>query len=290
MPMTRTYTTLDGVILSERENGVTKTYVSDPQGSVIGVLDESGNELYSATYWPYGEIRTETGTRPAFGFLGALGYMRDFMQLLYVRARYLRTDLGRWMTVDPLWPGEPAYGYARNAPVTLTDQSGMGTQVEIIGHPDDKEGLILEISGRHFVENLREFLDCVGRACANGGITPPSMDQYDLEHFVRHRVWPTDRLKRIIIVRGNRGGCTDSSCGRYDVARREIVLCLTADGGWKPFCRTMPCVLLHELLHVLGYSHDPPNMGARTEQESAVFDCVNTSFSTCRNMVRSWEY
>ena len=127
MPMTRTYTTLDGVILSERENGVTKTYVSDPQGSVIGVLDESGNELYSATYWPYGEIRTETGTRPAFGFLGALGYMRDFMQLLYVRARYLRTDLGRWMTVDPLWPSEPAYGYANFRPLESADPSGLSS-------------------------------------------------------------------------------------------------------------------------------------------------------------------
>ena len=123
--MTRTYTTLDGVILSERENGVTKTYVSDPQGSVIGVLDESGNELYSATYWPYGEIRTETGTRPAFGFLGALGYMRDFIQLLYVRARYLRTDLGRWMTVDPLWPGEAAYGYADGRPSEQSDPLGL---------------------------------------------------------------------------------------------------------------------------------------------------------------------
>ena len=27
--------------------------------------------------------------------------------------------------MDPLWPGEPAYGYARNGPVTLTDRFGL---------------------------------------------------------------------------------------------------------------------------------------------------------------------
>jgi RHS repeat-associated protein len=132
MPISRTYTTVDGLILAETANGVTKHYTPDSQGSITSVTDNTGNELYSATYWPYGEIRTESGTRPPFSYIGALGYMRDFMQLLYVRARYLRTDLARWLTVDPMWPSESAYGYADDTPIQGVDPSGRWAKLALL--------------------------------------------------------------------------------------------------------------------------------------------------------------
>lgn len=57
--------------------------------------------------------------------MGTLGYFKDELTRLYVRARYLRVDLGQWMTVDPLWPVESAFGYARSEPVGVSDQGGL---------------------------------------------------------------------------------------------------------------------------------------------------------------------
>src|SRR5690606_26120077 len=36
-------------------------------------------------------------------------------------------DLSRWLTVDPLWPWESAYGYAHGNPILWIDSSGMMT-------------------------------------------------------------------------------------------------------------------------------------------------------------------
>ncbi len=44
---------------------------------------------------------------------------------MYVRARYLRTDLGRWMTVDRIWPMQKAYAYVENTPEKTVDPSGL---------------------------------------------------------------------------------------------------------------------------------------------------------------------
>ena len=43
----------------------------------------------------------------------------------YVRARHLRPDLGRWMTVDPLWPREQPYRYVQNSPSNDVDPTGL---------------------------------------------------------------------------------------------------------------------------------------------------------------------
>ena len=41
--------------------------------------------------------------------------------------------------MDPLWPGEPAYGYARNGPVMLADRSGKAV-CSLRSSPCDKPG------------------------------------------------------------------------------------------------------------------------------------------------------
>jgi len=54
-----------------------------------------------------------------------MGYYGDSPGRVYVRARYLRPSLGRWLTVDSLWPNESAYSYALMNPVTYIDKSGL---------------------------------------------------------------------------------------------------------------------------------------------------------------------
>jgi RHS repeat-associated protein len=124
MPTT-TFTTVDGMMLHETRGGVELFYVPDPLGSLIQAKNTSGTVTYEATYWPYGEVRTETGTNPSsWGFVGLLGYLRDLVDLLYVRARYYRPKAGQWMTVDPLWPGQASFRYVYSIPTAWLDLSG----------------------------------------------------------------------------------------------------------------------------------------------------------------------
>jgi len=125
MPMSVVYTTVNGQILCENRGGVVSHFVSDPLGSVVMVRDNAGNTVYEAEYDPYGNVQSETGTNPSeFGYVGTLGYVKDSVFSLYVRARYLLTNLGRWLTKDPLWPSEPGFVYAGAAPSMWVDPSG----------------------------------------------------------------------------------------------------------------------------------------------------------------------
>jgi RHS repeat-associated protein len=101
----------------------------DTLGNVIETRNmDTGAQTSSTTYWPYGEVRTQTGTNPSpFGFCGVWGYYTQAGQPTYVRARYYRPNLGRWQTVDPLWPGESAFEYAAGSPSNLVDHSGLAS-------------------------------------------------------------------------------------------------------------------------------------------------------------------
>jgi len=125
MAMTATYTTFAGMVVHQRKNGVDTELISDPLGSVVKTKDASGNETSRTEYWPFGEVQSSTGSNPTpFGFVATLGYYRDLATRLYVRARYLRPDQGRWQTVDPFYPFEAAYIYADSYPIILRDASG----------------------------------------------------------------------------------------------------------------------------------------------------------------------
>ena len=123
--MSVVYTTVNGQIICENRGGVVHHFVSDPLGSVVMVRDNAGNTVYEAEYDPYGNVQSETGANPSeFGYVGTLGYVKDSAFSLYVRARYLLTNLGRWLTKDPLWPNESGFVYAGAAPNLATDSFG----------------------------------------------------------------------------------------------------------------------------------------------------------------------
>ncbi len=64
-----------------------------------------------------------TGDQP-FQYLGGLGYWEEpELGLTYVRARWLDTATGSWMSVDPV-DGEPRYSYVHNSPTMATDPTG----------------------------------------------------------------------------------------------------------------------------------------------------------------------
>ena len=114
------------MVVSETRNGVESDYVSDTLGSTIGLLGSTVSMTDRWEYWPWGEIVSRNGTNPTpLTFLGIIGYFKDVLdKLFYVRARHLRVDLARWLTVDALWPVQLAYSYSSNAPMIVTDPSG----------------------------------------------------------------------------------------------------------------------------------------------------------------------
>jgi RHS repeat-associated protein len=125
MPMKAIVTNMGGRIVAEERGGTRRLMQHDAMGNVISLINDAGVVTDTYEYWSYGEIRTQTGssTNP-WKFGGAWGYYTDATGRQYVRARTLRNDLGRWITVDPLWPSEPAYGYAGNSPLVNVDPSG----------------------------------------------------------------------------------------------------------------------------------------------------------------------
>lgn len=120
------YSTWGGQIVHENRGGVERDYVPDALGNTIALVDENQNITDTWEYWPYGEVKSHTGpsTTP-FTFVGTLGYYKDSISnLTYIRARFYRTFIGQWMTVDQIWPRERAYEYSRNQPTTVADPFG----------------------------------------------------------------------------------------------------------------------------------------------------------------------
>jgi RHS repeat-associated protein len=141
MAMSVYYTTVAGEIVSENRNGVESFYTPDTNGNTMRLRDVNGNVTDEWTYWPYGEVRTRTGTTPTpFTFGGVVGYYAEQLSnKFYTRARYLQAFLARWLTADPLWPQESAYGYCSCSPCAYSDASGCKCTTDGILKSEDKD-------------------------------------------------------------------------------------------------------------------------------------------------------
>ena len=146
MPVTN-YTTINGVIVHENRNGVQRNYRPDTLGNTIALTDAT-TTTDTWVYWPYGEVRTRTGTTATpFQFVGTLGYYQNTgSNLAYVRARFYQATRGRWATVDPLWAfsashvarivscSDVSYIYANAQPTQKVDPSGWMPWDYVYGH------------------------------------------------------------------------------------------------------------------------------------------------------------
>lgn len=116
---------MNGELLSENRSGTKRDHVPDPLGSTEALLDSSQTKTDTFTYWPYGEVKTRTGTNTTpFQYVGTRGYFQDSSTKAYVRARYLDVQKGRWLTRDPLFSLLSPYEYSGNSPLVMFDPSG----------------------------------------------------------------------------------------------------------------------------------------------------------------------
>jgi RHS repeat-associated protein len=106
-------------------------YGKDHLGNIRLVIDESNQVLSAQDYYPYGEILR--------GFTSG-GYSAKYLftekerdietNYDYFGARYYDSELGRWLSVDPLadkYPGWSPYNYCLNNPLRFIDPMGMDT-------------------------------------------------------------------------------------------------------------------------------------------------------------------
>lgn len=122
-----------GELVSQHRDGVTSQYHFDGLGSTRQLTDENENVTDEYTYSAFGEEVASSGTTiNPFGFQGSVGYHANpSTEDLYVRARYYRPSIGRWISEDPLeFTDSPnSYSYVINNPIDYADPSGLSVLV-----------------------------------------------------------------------------------------------------------------------------------------------------------------
>ena len=137
--VTRTFVYLENGVLavSDNTNGTQFYYMAtDILGSVIGIVDGSGNEVFAATYDPWGK---QTVTRNDLGFRrGFTGHeMLPNYDLINMNGRLYDPYLARFLSPDnyiqlpDFSQSFNRYSYCLNNPLKYTDPSG-----ELIGIDD----------------------------------------------------------------------------------------------------------------------------------------------------------
>jgi len=121
-----------GALISMRTGTTSLYYLTDNQGSVIGLVNDQGQKVAGYAYNPYGETRTITGT-PTGDLTQAntnpyrytSGYLDTTSNLYKLGYRYYDPTQGRFTQQDPSGQEPNHYLYAGGDPINGTDPTGL---------------------------------------------------------------------------------------------------------------------------------------------------------------------
>ncbi|MBK8151182.1 MAG: hypothetical protein IPK58_24000 [Acidobacteria bacterium] len=105
-------------------NGVSKYFIADHLGSTNALTDASGTVLEQTAYDSFGNATNQLSTR--YAFTGR--EFDNFTGLHYYRARWYDSNLGRFISEDPIgFSGGDVnlYGYVGNGPLGAVDPFGL---------------------------------------------------------------------------------------------------------------------------------------------------------------------
>jgi RHS repeat-associated protein len=110
-------------------------YHYDPVGSTVALTNAAANVTDRYAYDPFGVVAHFEGTTPnPYRYVGRYGVMDEGNGLNFVRARYYRPDVGRFLTADPQLSdgagtiGMHRYVYALDNPVRFVDVNGLSAE------------------------------------------------------------------------------------------------------------------------------------------------------------------
>ena len=112
-------------------NGKVGYYVSDFRGSVVAIVDESGNITHKYQYDEFGKVtQKEEADYNPFQYVGKIGVMFLTDHQYYMRARHYDPTIGRFLSEDPIWSTN-LYPYADNNPIMKIDPRGLESRESI---------------------------------------------------------------------------------------------------------------------------------------------------------------
>ena len=108
-------------------------YITNLQGDVMYIVDESGDEVASYDYDPYGKLIYSTGSMAEINPLRYRGYYYDNdTDFYYVSSRYYDSSVCRFVNYDGYtstgqgYIGHNMFAYCGNDPINRVDPSGYG--------------------------------------------------------------------------------------------------------------------------------------------------------------------
>lgn len=111
------------------KNGKASYYVTDFRGSVVAIVDESGNITHKYQYDEFGKVlQKEEADYNPFQYVGKYGVMVLSDHQYYMRARHYDPTIGRFLSEDPIWSTN-LYPYADNNPIMGFDPNGEAVEI-----------------------------------------------------------------------------------------------------------------------------------------------------------------
>ncbi|MCB9643752.1 MAG: VCBS repeat-containing protein [Myxococcales bacterium] len=144
----------------------TRYYHNDHLHSVRAITDEKGQVVGRSHYYPYGQVREQSGELPAYSYMGA--ELEKETGFLRFHSRSLDPKTGRWLRPDPAFEQIGAnndewnsYGMVQSNPIRMREVGGTMSNDGIVHFSNDshvQDGLNIGLPAAIFVLGSAAYL------------------------------------------------------------------------------------------------------------------------------------
>ena len=149
-------------------------YHYDSRGSTIAITNQSQGITHKYIYDAFGQVllKEEIDFNP-YRYVGKYGVIYEDSLLCYMRARYYRPDIGRFLSEDQVW-GTNLFAYSGNNPINNIDPNGLATfevsSLNYYGMKIKYNILLLDVINKNLVHEHIFFEDGMNIGWAGEGL------------------------------------------------------------------------------------------------------------------------